>query len=107
MSKLTLPGLKQGTKFAVYLDYTFEDTPDVFPASDLSAQVRADNNLLLTQLTVEVEGTVPGRFIASATAQQTAVWPVGYVYFDVKRTSGGVTTATDTVCFSVVRKVTA
>jgi hypothetical protein len=106
MSK-RLPGIKQGVAFSFYADYSLDGSPEVFPATDLTSQVRADNNLLLTQLAIAADAGVPGRFLFSATTVETAKWPVGDVYFDIKRTSGGVTTATDTVCVAVAKKVTA
>lgn len=104
-----LPGIKQGTTFAVYLDYSLGGTAEVFSASDLSAQVRRANNEFLCQLTIVIDpAAVPGRFLASATQSQTAGWPVGDVFFDVKRTTNGVSvTVTDTVVFAVAKKVTA
>ena len=102
----TLSGIKQGTTFSIYLDYSFNAIAEVFPATDLSAQVRTGNNEFLTQLAIVADGVVPGRYNASATPAQTASWPVGQVFFDVKRTSGGVTTRTDTVAIPVARKVT-
>jgi hypothetical protein len=107
MTTKRLPSVKQGTTFSVYLDYSFNSIAEVFPASDLSAQVRADNNLLLTQLAITADPLVVGRFIATATPAQTLNWPLGDAYFDVKRVSGGVTTVTDTVAFEVLKKVTA
>lgn len=103
----TLSGIKQGTTFSIYMDYSFNSVAEVFPATDLSAQVRAGNNEFLTQLAIAADGVVPGRYNASATPAQTAGWPVGNVFFDVKRVSGGVTTRTDTVTIPVARKVTA
>lgn len=106
MSTHRLPGIKQGVAFSFYADYSFNGAAEVFPASDLTAQVRSESNGLLTQLTIVADGVVPGRFIASATAAQTLTWPVGDVYFDIKRVSGGVVTATDTVVLAVARRVT-
>lgn len=102
----SLSGIKQGTTFSIYMDYSTNAVPEVFPATDLSAQVRAANNEFLAQLSIVADAVIPGRFKVFATPTQTATWPVGQVFFDVKRTSGGVTTYTDTVTIPVARKVT-
>lgn len=102
-----LPGIKQGTSFSVYLDYSLGGAAEVFPVSNLSAQVRRANNEFLCQLAIVADpAALPGRFVASATPAQTAGWPVGDVFFDVKRNQNGTTTVTDTVTFTVSRRVT-
>lgn len=107
MTTLRLPGgVKQGMSLSIYLDYSLAAVAEVFPATDLVGQVRAGNNEFLTQLSIVADGVVAGRFIATASATQTAHWPVGDVFFDVKRVSGGVTTTTDTVAIAVARRVT-
>lgn len=107
MSEKRLPGIKQGTNFAFYADYSFNSIAESFPATDLTAQVRDGDDLLLAQMTVAADPLVVGRFNFSATAAQTLSWPIGDVYFDIKRTSGGVTTKTDTVVVAVAQRVTA
>ena len=107
MSTARLPGIKQGTAFKFYADYSFNQVAEVFAATDLTSQVRGGNNEFLAQLDVVAEGTIVGRFILSATAAQTLSWPVGDVFFDIKRTTGGVTSVTDTVVMAVAKKVTA
>lgn len=107
MSAKRLPGIKQGATFSVYLDYSIDGVPEAFSASQLSAQVRTDNNLLLGSLTIVAEGVVVGRFIASALPAATQTWPEGDVYFDVKRTNGAAVTPTDTVVMEVSKRVTA
>lgn len=106
MAEKRLPGIKQGATFSVYLDYSIGGVPEAFSATQLTAQVRSDNNLLLGSLTIVAEGVVVGRFIASALPAATQAWPEGDVYFDIKRSNAGVVTPTDTVVMEVSKRVT-
>jgi hypothetical protein len=106
MAEKRLPGLKRGTTFTVQLDYSYGGVAEVFAASNLSAQVRTRNNSLISNLTITADATVAGRFFASATSAQTANWPIGDVYFDVKRITNGVSTLTDTLVMAVAQTVT-
>lgn len=104
----TLPSaIKQGASFSCYVDYAISGVPEAFPASDLTSQVRTVQGALLTQLVVTADPVVVGRFLLKATAVDTLKWPLGTVQFDVKRTSNGVTTPTETVDITVVKGVTA
>ncbi len=99
-----LPGVKRGATFSVYLDYELNGVPEAFPASNLTAQLRAGNNQMLSQLSVAPDPMgVPGRFLLSA---PTSTWPVGDVFFDVKRDDNGTVTFSDTVVFAVLRALT-
>lgn len=108
MSLPRLLGIKQGVNFTVQLDYSFNAIPEVVDPATLSAQVRTINGTLLSQLAITADPlAVVGRFFAKATPAQTAVWPVGDVYFDIKRTTGGIVSATETCVLAVTKKVTA
>ena len=103
----TLPSpFKQGASFSCYVDYSIAGVAEVFPPSDLTSQVRNGANAFLTQLVITADPGVVGRFLLKASAVETAKWPVGTVMFDVKRTSNGVTTPTETVAITVIRGVT-
>lgn len=103
-----LPGIKQGVSFNAYVDYSLDGVAEVFSATQLSAQVRRANNEFLCQLTIVADPlAVAGRFLFSADETKTLGWPVGDVFFDIKRTKSGVVTVTDTVVFAVARMITA
>lgn len=105
-TKPRLEGIKQGDTFTVYLDYAIDGVPDVFSASQLASHVRDRNGSLLSVLTIVADNGTPGRYIGEALPVDTSKWPVGDVYFDVKRTVGGVVTSTDTVVIPVAKAET-
>lgn len=100
-----LPGIKQGANFGFYLDYALNGVPEVFASTDLTCQVRTLKGELVSALAMSTTST-PGRYLAAATSVQTLGWPSGDLQFDVKRTTAGVTTITDTVVMEVTKKVT-
>lgn len=92
-----LEGIKRGSTFIAFVDYAIDGEPEVFPASDLTSQVRDGKGGKLADLTIT--SVSPGKF--KLQADNTAGWPLGDAFFDVKRVSNGVTSFTQTTVIPV------
>ena len=70
-----------------------------------ASQIRDSEDVLIQQLSV-ANDTVPTGKVLSATAVQTASWPVGQLFWDVQWSKDGKVFSTDTLTIDVEKDVT-
>jgi hypothetical protein len=94
--------VKKGETLEVQCVYQVNGVAASLSGVSVRSQVRSDAGGLISELAV-VPGQNTGEFTLTA---DTTTWPVGVHKWDVKYTSAGKTTFTDTVDLSVVEAVT-
>lgn len=95
---------KRGDSFSFCIDLTdAENLPLVLNVSDIKCQIRNQTNLLIDTLIVETT-TVDGTYLVSA--MDTAYYPVGVAYMDLKIRENGVIASTETIEVTVEKDVT-
>lgn len=103
-----LPDFKRGDTFTASCVYKIDGVPTTLAGKAIAAQIRTADGTLIDALAVAIPDQVanPGRFTLSATATQTALWPVAGLRCDIQFTQGGAVQSTDTFLVPVVQDIT-
>ena len=95
---------KKGDSFVgTFTSMDADGLPDTAPPSAFTSKFKTKNGQELSTATIAA-GTDPGTY--TYTVLNTDNWPVGYVYFDIKRVYGGLTSHTKTAIVQVVQTIT-
>lgn len=95
--------IKRGSSFTWGATYKRNGTPESIDAFTITSQVRDQAGVLVGTLTVTKLPGETGKYTLSA---NTATWPVGTHYCDVKYTNGSDIAFTDTFAVVVERSQT-
>lgn len=95
---------KRGDTFSYYIELVdVSNVPVVVDLADIKSQIRAQNDVLIDDLTIETTATAGTYHIFSL---DTSAYPVGKQYTDVKIMDGGVVVSTSTVELTIEKDVT-
>lgn len=100
---------KRGDTLSLGLTWDEEGETIDLTGYEVAAQLRDAHDVLVADLTVAIadQTTQRGRCTLSATAAETATWPIGKLSCDVQFTApGGAVASSETFSISVARDIT-
>lgn len=101
---MRLNSFKRGDTFALNADITDADgNPVEYLPTQIRAQVRQKNDLLVDTLAVDASGTL-GRYVLMAA--DTSEWPIGVLEMDIEVDNGVAIMSSPTIEIPVIRDIT-
>lgn len=98
--------VKRGDTLAFIVRRTNEDgTPRTGESLNLKAQMRTSKEVLIAEFVIK-ETEVPGNYLFSISAIETALWTPGTYICDIEFTKDGVVESSDTFNIMVTKDVT-
>lgn len=92
--------MKRGESFLGNFTSKKDGVADTLPASAFKCEFRNKTGVLLSTAVISSVVGVPGSY--NVFVADTTAWPIGYVYFDIRRNDSGVFNYTKTVIINVV-----
>jgi hypothetical protein len=100
-----LDPIKRGDSLGFYAVLTDESgLPVPGIAANLKSQVRDNQDVLVADLTITEDATIPGKYLLQCS--DTSNWPVGTMLLDIQWSNNGIVTSTDTIQLPVQKDVT-
>jgi hypothetical protein len=100
---------KRGDTFALGCTYkNSEGTAESLEGMTVTSQIRDREDVLLQALTVDLadQDEDEGQFSISATATETALWPVAKYLMDIQILNGTVVVSSETISLRIERDIT-
>lgn len=108
MESTTMISFKRGDTLDASCVYQDEnDRPASLDGITITSQIRTPKGVLVADCGVTITNEGAGEFNLVVPAEETALWPIGKLEWDIKYAlDGGAEVRTETVCVSIVREVT-